>query len=104
NLLIMAVAEPAPALLAPEISDPRFITDLAHFMAQSLAPQTPVEVDFTQARPGEKDPGHFWSAAESPRPAGQRGLLSIQYPAIDIPALESALVELRGATDERDAA
>jgi O-antigen biosynthesis protein WbqV len=104
NLLLMAVAEPAGSLLAAELGDPTYITDLAHFMAHSLAPGSAIELDFTAARPGEKDPDHFWSAAESPRPAAQRGLLSIQYPAIDVPSLESALGELRAATDARDAA
>jgi FlaA1/EpsC-like NDP-sugar epimerase len=103
NLLMMAVAEPAGSLLAPEISDTSFITDLAHFMAQKLAPESPVEVEFTKTRPGEKDPHHFWSATELPRPAAQRGLLSIQYLPIDVPALESSLGELRATTDARDA-
>jgi FlaA1/EpsC-like NDP-sugar epimerase len=102
NLLMMVIAEPAGSLLAPEITAPSYITDLAHFMAQSLAPGAAVEVDFTTARPGEKDPTHFWSAAESPRPAAQRGLLAIQYRPIDVPPLESALSELRAATDARD--
>jgi FlaA1/EpsC-like NDP-sugar epimerase len=97
------VAEPAGSLLAPEISDASFITDLAHFMAQKLAPERPVELDFTTTRPGKKDPHHFWSAPGSPRPAAQRGLLSIQYPPIDVPALESSLGELRAATEARDA-
>jgi FlaA1/EpsC-like NDP-sugar epimerase len=103
NLLMMVVAEPAGSLLAPEISDPSFITDLAHFMAQTLAPENAVELDFTTTRPGEKDPHHFWSATESPRPAAQRGLLSIKYQPIDVPALESSLGELRAATEARDA-
>jgi O-antigen biosynthesis protein WbqV len=102
NLLMMAVTEPAGSLLAPEIGDPSFITDLAHFMARELAPESEVELDFTKARPGEKDPRRFWSGSESPRPAAQTGLLSIQYRPIDIPALESALGELRAATDARD--
>jgi O-antigen biosynthesis protein WbqV len=102
NLLMMAAMEPAGSLLAPEIGDPSFITDLAHFMAEKLAPGSEIEIDFTRARPGEKDPHRFWSAAESPRPAAQRGLLSIQYPPPDVPALESALAELRAATDARD--
>jgi FlaA1/EpsC-like NDP-sugar epimerase len=102
NLLMMAEIEPAGSLLAPEIGDPSFITDLAHFMARELAPESDVELDFTKSRPGEKDPHHFWSGSESPRPAAQRGLLSIQYRPVDVPSLESALSELRAATDARD--
>jgi FlaA1/EpsC-like NDP-sugar epimerase len=102
NLLMMAVAEPGGSLLAPELGDPTYITDLAHFMARSLSPRWTPELDFTVPRPGEKDPNHFWSGAESPRPAAQRGLLSIQYPGIDVSSLESGLGDLRAATDERD--
>jgi len=102
HLLMMAAIEPAGTLLAPEIGDPNFITDLALFMARNLAPDGDVEVDFTRARPGEKDPHRFWSATESPRPAAQRGLLSIEYPPIDVAALELALGELRATTDARD--
>jgi FlaA1/EpsC-like NDP-sugar epimerase len=102
NLLLMAAAEAAPALLAPEISAPTYITDLAHFMAQSLAPGSAFEIDFTSPRPGEKDPDHFWSAAECPRPAAQAGLLSLQCAAVDSAMLEPSLTALRVAEDTRD--
>lgn len=102
NMLLIAAAEPGPALLAPEIAAPTYIADLAHFMAESLAPGINVELDFTSARPGEKDPIHFWSAAELPRPSSQPGLLSIQSPPIENRALETSLVALRAALDARD--
>jgi FlaA1/EpsC-like NDP-sugar epimerase len=102
NTLISAVGEAGPALLAPEIVSPSYIADLAHFMAQALAPQSVIELDFTQPGPGEKDPDHFWSAAETPRPAGQRGLLSIQFDPIDRSALDSGLHAMRVALDARD--
>lgn len=102
NLILTAAAEPPPALLAPEIPAPTYITDLAHFMAASLAPGRNIELDFTAPRPGEKDPNDLWSESESPRPAAQPGLLSIQFPAIDELGLESPLSALRFALDARD--
>jgi len=102
NLLLSAVTESSPSLLVPEIESPSFITDLAHFMAASLAPGVDIALDFTAPRPGEKDPLHFWSASESPRPASQRGLLSIDIPPVDESALESSLAALRLAIDARD--
>jgi O-antigen biosynthesis protein WbqV len=102
NMLLTAAAMPAPALLAPEIPAPSYITDLAHFIALSLAPNAAVEIDFTTPRPGEKDPDHFWTAAESPRPSSQPGLLSLQFPAIDQAELDSSLAALRLAVDTRD--
>lgn len=102
NLLLIAAAEPAPAILVPEISGPTYITDLAHFMAHSLSPGRNVELDFTCPRPGEKDPDRFWSPAESPRPAIHPGLLSIRPPAVTLDQLSSSLNQLRFALDARD--
>jgi FlaA1/EpsC-like NDP-sugar epimerase len=102
NMMLIAAAEPAPALLVPEIAAPTFITDLAHFMAHALAPHSNVELDFSTPRPGEKDPDCLWSASESPRPASQPGLLSLQFPAIDREKLEASLTALRLAVDARD--
>ena len=102
NMLLIAAAERSPALLVPEIPAPTFITDLAHFMAEALAPGKNVEIDFTASRPGEKDPDHFWATNETPRPAQQPGLLSVQFPAIDELGLESSLTALRLACDARD--
>jgi FlaA1/EpsC-like NDP-sugar epimerase len=102
NLLLIAAAEPAPALLVPEIAAPNYITDLAHFMASQLAPGRNVEIDFTCPRPGDKDPDHFWSPRESPRPAIHAGLLSIRPPALTLDQLEPALSSLHAATSARD--
>jgi O-antigen biosynthesis protein WbqV len=102
NMLLTAAAETAPALLVPEIPAPSYITDLAHFMAGALAPGRNIELDFTAPRPGEKDPDHFWSADESPRPSSLPGLLSVQYQPVDEPTLDSSLAALRTAVDGRD--
>lgn len=102
NLLLIAAAEPAPALLVPELAEPTFITDLAHFMAHHLAPDRVVDLDFTAPRPGDKDPDRFWSPQESARPAIHAGLLSIQPPARPLEQLEPLLNALRIAADARD--
>lgn len=102
NLLLIAAAEPEPALLIPEIAKPSFISDLAHFMAESLAPGRDVEIDFTCPRPGDKDPDRFWSPAESPRPAIHAGLLSIAPSALTLDALAPSLKALDAAVNARD--
>lgn len=102
NLLLIAAAEPAPALLVPEIAAPSYISDLAHFMARELAPGRNVDLDFTCPRPGDKDPDHFWSPGESPRPAIHAGLLSIQPPALTLGELELPLSSLHSAVGARD--
>lgn len=102
NLLLIAAAEPAPALLVPEIAAPTYISDLAHFMACELAPGRNVELDFTCPRPGDKDPDHFWSPRETPRPAIHAGLLSIPLPKLTLGELELPLRSLQSAVDARD--
>ncbi len=102
NLLLIAAAEPEPALLVPELATPTYIVDLAHFMAQALAPGRHIDIDFTSPRPGDKDPDRFWSPAESPRPAINAGLLSIQPQPILLGQLEPLLNALRAALDTRD--
>jgi FlaA1/EpsC-like NDP-sugar epimerase len=103
NLLLIAAAEPAPAILIPELAGPTYITDLAHFMAHSLAPGRNVDLDFTCPRPGDKDPDRFWSPLELPRPAIHSGLLSIQRPpALTLSQLEPTLAALQSSVDSRD--
>lgn len=102
NLLLIAASEPAPSLLAPEVGQPTFVTDLAHFMARELAPGRTVAIDFTCPRPGDKDPDRFWSVKESPRPAIHAGLLSIQSATLPFDQLEPELRSLQSATEARD--
>ena len=105
NMLLIAAAESeCPALLAPELARPHFITDLAHFMARELEPERAVDIDFIGARPGDKDAERFWSRAETPRPASELGLLSIQSPILTDAELETRLAALRNAVDTRDLA
>lgn len=103
NLLVVAAAEPETSLLlAPELAQPHFITDLAHFMAEELTPERSVELDFVGRRPGDKDVEEFWSETESPRPAQQSGLLSIQSLAMNDAELQEHLESLRSAIEARD--
>jgi FlaA1/EpsC-like NDP-sugar epimerase len=105
NLLLIAAAEPKPGtVLVPEIADPHFITDLAHFMAHALAPERNLELDFTSPRPGDKDSEQLWSATETARPAGESGLLCVESPALPDGQLEASLAALRTAVDARDLA
>lgn len=103
NMLLIAAAEPAaPILLAPELSSPHFITDLAHFVAQELAPERQIELDFTSPRPGDKEIERLWSSTEFPRPSRSKGLLRIDSPQNNEDHLEAALARLRGAVEARD--
>jgi FlaA1/EpsC-like NDP-sugar epimerase len=105
NLLLIAGAESdGPAILAPELPSPHYITDLAHFMAHVLAPDRPVDIDFIGTRPGDKDAERFWSKAETPRPANELGLLTIQSAVLTDAELETRLAALRSAVDARDLA
>jgi FlaA1/EpsC-like NDP-sugar epimerase len=105
NMLLIAAAESeCPALLAPELARPHFITDLAHFMARELEPERAIDIDFIGARPGDKDAERFWSRAETPRPANELGLLSIQSPILTDAELETRLAALGNAIDARDLA
>ena len=105
NLLLIAGSEVnGPVLLAPELPHPRYITDLAHFMARELSPELKLEIDFIGIRPGDKDAEQFWSKAESPRPANELGLLTIQTPVLTDAELETRLAALRSAVDARDLA
>jgi FlaA1/EpsC-like NDP-sugar epimerase len=105
SALLVAAAEPEnPALLAPELARPHFITDLARFLAHELAPGRSVEIDFIGARPGDKDAERFWSTTETPRPANELGLLAIQSPILTDAELETRLAALRTAVDTRDLA
>lgn len=105
NMLLIAASEAnGPIVLAPELARPHFITDLAHFMAEELAPGREIEIDFIGTRPGDKESERFWSSTESPRPADEHGLLAIQSPILTDAELETRLAALRSAVDARDLA
>jgi FlaA1/EpsC-like NDP-sugar epimerase len=103
DLLIAAASQPDdPFLLAPALSGPHYIADLARFMATTLAPGRNISIDFTHLRPGDKEAELLWSSAESVRPAAIDGLLSVTSPMPAGSHLHSALATLRAALDVRD--
>jgi len=105
NMLLIASAEAErPALLAPELARPHYITDLAHFMVRELDPERELEIDFIGIRPGDKETERFWSQTETPRPANELGLLTIHSPILTDAYLETRLAALRSAVDTRDLA
>jgi FlaA1/EpsC-like NDP-sugar epimerase len=103
NMLLIAAVEPgAPLLLAPEVSAPHYIADLAQFMAQALAPERPIEIDFTALRPGDKEVERLWSSKEFVRPAASHGLLRIESPVPSEAELDGPLANLASAVEARD--
>jgi FlaA1/EpsC-like NDP-sugar epimerase len=102
DLLISAAAAEPPALLAPDLTDPHFIADLARFIAHSIAPDHEAPLEFTQLRAGDKETEQLWAANETPQALKSGSLLFIDSPTIPCAPLQSALASLRSATKARD--
>lgn len=103
NMLLVAAVEPgAPLLLAPELSAPCYIADLANFMARALAPEREIEIDFTALRPGDKECERLWSSKEMVRPARSKGLLRIESAVPTESQLDAPLANLASAVEARD--
>jgi len=103
NLLLAAAVEPeSNALLAPVLSAPHAVVDLARFIAEALAPGRAIPIRITGPRPGDKVAEIFWSAAETARPAIAKVLLAIQSPTCAGGPLRNSLATLRAALDGRD--
>lgn len=103
NTLLIAAVEPgAPLVLAPELAAPHYIADLAHFMAQALAPGKTVEIDFSAPRPGDKEVERLWSSRETVRPARTKGLLRIESPIPTEAQLDVPLANLASTVEARD--
>jgi FlaA1/EpsC-like NDP-sugar epimerase len=103
NMLLIAALEPgSPLLLAPELSAPRYIADLANFMARALAPERLIEIDFTALRPGDKEAERLWSSKETVRPANSKGLLRIESTVPADAELDAGLARLASAVEARD--
>lgn len=107
NLLLIAAAQPVPStVLAPALPATHFVSDLAHFLAEQLAPTQRIAIDFTGTRPGDKEYEKLWSAHESVHPcAPEFGGDSIVY--IDVKRLApehlgAGLANLRTAFDAFD--
>jgi FlaA1/EpsC-like NDP-sugar epimerase len=103
NLLLAAAMDPdAGAVLAPALSAPHRVMDLAQFMARELAPGRHVPIHFTGRRPGDKKVERFWSTSESARPANSASLLQVETELISGDRLHTAIAALRRALDARD--
>jgi FlaA1/EpsC-like NDP-sugar epimerase len=101
--LLTAAAQPdAPALLAPRLTAEHYITDLAHFMSGMLAPHRKIEIEFTGARPGDKEAERLWSPKESVPLFADEALLRITTPPLSRESLQRSLGNLRAAVHERD--
>ena len=107
NLLLIAAAQPVPSvLLAPQLGSTHFVSDLAHFLADTLAPGRSIAIDFTGKRPGDKETEQLWTNGESTHPSarefGEDSLLYVEAPRLPAELLGSGLANLRAACDAFD--
>ncbi|MGA8668675.1 MAG: polysaccharide biosynthesis protein [Terracidiphilus sp.] len=103
DLLIAASGEPErPVLLAPDLRSPQYITDLARFMAYTLAPDQETSIDFTEPRSGDKELEKLWSSDETAVAAATQGLVSIRSSWVAGAAFDRELGALLSATCGRD--
>jgi FlaA1/EpsC-like NDP-sugar epimerase len=109
NLLLMAAAQPEPAaVLAPVLHSTHFVSDLAHFMAENLAPSREIAIDFTGARAGDKETELLWSAGNGTRPVekhfGHDTLVLVDAERLPPEQLGAGLANLHAAADGYDLA
>jgi FlaA1/EpsC-like NDP-sugar epimerase len=101
NMLLIAAAIPQPSsLLAPVLPGPHFISDLAHFMAEELAPGQNIAIDFTEPRPGDKDTELLWAPDDLTEPASLQPISPTRtsHPESTAESLDNALVSIQSAT------
>jgi FlaA1/EpsC-like NDP-sugar epimerase len=103
NLLLMAAAFSEPcSLLAPVLPTTHFVSDLAHFLAETLAPGRAMAIDFTGTRPGDKDTEMLWRAGEPVRAVCNEAMVSIDAPTIPDEQLGAGLANLHLAAEAND--
>ena len=103
NLLLIVAAQTEPSrLFAPVLPSTHFVSDLAHFLADTLAPGRTIPLDFTGSRPGDKDTERLWSDSDSTRPTGFDGLVSVDAPRHLDEHLGAGLANLHSALDSHD--
>jgi FlaA1/EpsC-like NDP-sugar epimerase len=103
DLLLSAAAEAeTPVLLAPQLSAPHFVADLARFMARTLSTNREPSIEFTHLRTGDKESEELWSADEMPLSASANGLVHLHLPLPELSQLQSKLTILRDAVQSRD--
>jgi FlaA1/EpsC-like NDP-sugar epimerase len=102
NLLLIAAAQPESGTFAPQLPAAHFIADLAHFIANALAPGRPIALDFTSLRPGDKEAELLWSRSECPQASTYADLSWLPADPSLEQHLSPALAALRTAVDARD--
>lgn len=103
NLLLIAAAHEArPAVLVPALQTAHGITELAGFMARTLAAENEFPIQYIGLRPGDKLSELLWDDSEIASPAGSGDLLCIRSPETAPIQLESGLAELHAAFRERN--
>lgn len=90
------------ALYVPRLTVPYYISDLARFMAECLAPSREIPIVFTGLRAGEKIVEQLWSTHESPSEEAVGGLLRLKPALISKRLLWDSLKELEGRVASRD--
>ena len=109
NLLLIAAAQPeAGAILAPVLASTHFVSDLAHFMADTLAPGREIGIDFTGVRAGDKETEQLWSAGNVTRPLekrfGEGALVYVDAERLAPEQLGAGLANLRASVHAYDLA
>jgi FlaA1/EpsC-like NDP-sugar epimerase len=109
NLLLIAAAQrEAGSVLAPVLQSTHFVSDLAHFMADTLAPGREIAIDFTGARAGDKDTEVLWSAGNGTRPVekrfGQGAFVYVDADRLPAEQLGAGLANLHAAANSYDLA
>lgn len=89
------------ALFVPRLEKGHFISDLARFMGQTLAPEREVKIEFTHLRPGEKKTEQLWSKDEVPDADSSDGLIRV-VPASPSSRLGEYVAKLRECVARRD--
>jgi FlaA1/EpsC-like NDP-sugar epimerase len=107
NLLLIAAAQPVPSsLLAPALPATHFVSDLAHFLAETLAPGREIPLDFTGSRAGDKFTELLWAAHDPVHPSahefGDTALVYVDAQRLAADQLGAGLANLRSASEAFD--
>jgi FlaA1/EpsC-like NDP-sugar epimerase len=115
-LLISGALSETPALVAPVLPAPHYVSDLAHFMVRELSHGREIAIDFTRPRPGDKVTEQLWSAADPVKlisldtareplsDPSESAMVNIQTRQLQPEQLALGLDNLRAALDARNLA
>jgi FlaA1/EpsC-like NDP-sugar epimerase len=107
NLLLIAAAQPVEgALMAPRLPATHFISDLALFLARTLAPETSVGIEFSGLRSGDKETEFLWAESDATSPAapefGHEAMVYVEAPRLPGEQLGAGLANLHTAASVFD--